>query len=117
MALVATINAINRIQPELNTSVGNKPMRELVGTFAMDNSYATGGLAWDLSSYFPGGLENVFPFAWGGYSFEYDKANKKMKAMRGDNANASPAPAVEVSAAVNLSALTAIPFIARGYVN
>jgi hypothetical protein len=71
-----------------------------------DNSYATGGeplTAGDL------GLASiVFAAAMsaGGYVFSYDVLNSKLLAYRGDNANGSVGPMIEVANAVDLSAVT-----------
>jgi hypothetical protein len=50
----------------------------------------------------------------GGYIYEWDATNQKLKLMIGDNNNAADAVAVEAANATDVSALTALPFIAVG---
>jgi hypothetical protein len=87
-------------------------LRLVTGTISMSNSYTTGGEAINLPLTEVKGMviENK-----GGYMFEYDRANKKVKAYQFDYAAASAGPAVEVPAATNLSALTGIAFLAWGW--
>lgn len=88
------------------------------GTIAMDSSYPTGGEALDPSA----NTRFDFLLAKGGgaaasglgYQFEWDAANQKLVATYGDNNNASDGPLIEVPNATDLSAQTAIPFIAIG---
>lgn len=82
----------------------------ITGVIALDSSYPTGGEAITIAD-----AEYVQYFHapnLSGYSFEYDRANAKLKVFRGDNANAAAAPSVEVANAVDLSALTDVRFIA-----
>lgn len=84
-----------------------------VGTIAFDSSYPTGGEAIDISS---GNetLEFVHAQIEGGYAFSWDKANQKLIAWYGDYNNASDGVLIEVPNATDLSALTAIDFVAIG---
>lgn len=71
-----------------------------------DSSYVTGGLAVDPGSL---GLESVALLQAsnsGGYAFEYDYTNKKLKAYRADYDAVADGPLVEVPATTNLSAVT-----------
>jgi hypothetical protein len=72
-----------------------------VVAITLDNSYPTGGYALDPAA--NQRLERLLVPNAGGYTFEWIPASQKLKIYRGDNANASPAPGVEVSAAVDLS--------------
>lgn len=55
-------------------------LKTVTGTFDFDSSYPTGGEDFDLSSYFPKDVIGAIIFPQDGYIFEYDKANKKVKA-------------------------------------
>jgi hypothetical protein len=108
MALTVTINE------RYNFGAANA----VVASLAADTSYPTGG--WSLTGTDLGfdkigsaTIRFVQINNNSGYTFSYDYANSKLLVWRGDNANASPAPSVEVSNAVNLSAtLTAIRILA-----
>ena len=83
------------------------------GAVTFSSSYTTGGETVDLSPW----LRDVKFFVAhpaGGYVFEYDYANKKLKAFRFDYPNAAQGPAVEVQAGTDLSSVTT-RFIAGGY--
>lgn len=82
-------------------------LKVLTGTFDFDSSYPTGGEDFDVSAYFPKGVVAVLPMPKDGYTFEYDKDNKKIIAYS--------AADTEVTDATDLSALTAVSFIALGY--
>ena len=112
MAAVVTVKAIARLENEVNSSIGNKPMRMVFGTIAFDNSYPTGGEAITLSTYFPGGIECVDVFPQAGYVFVYDKANAKVIGYQSDDA---VDPLDQIGNTTDLSALTAVPFVAYGY--
>lgn len=79
-------------------------------SFLGDNPYPTGGMA--FKALFQAKTKDARePFGiladdCGGYILAYDPSTGKLKVYRGDNANASPAPAVEVSNGVDLSAVT-----------
>lgn len=83
-----------------------------VGSIALDNSYPTGGEVLDLPANTR--LVHLDAQPTAGYTFEFVPGTQALKVYRGDNANASPAPGVEVANAVDLSALTAIRFMAIG---
>jgi hypothetical protein len=89
-------------------------LKILTGSVAFDSSYPTGGESMDISDMFTS-LKAVFFESKGGYVFEYDYGNKKVKAMMGDNDSATDGPMVEVTDKTNLSALTAVKFLAVGY--
>jgi len=79
----------------------------VIADVTFDSSYATGGEEVKPAQL---GLRNVFLVQAGnsgGYAFEYDYTNTKLKAYYGDNDSASDGPLVEVPNATNLSAVTA----------
>lgn len=87
---------------------------EYLGTIALDSSYPTGGEALDAS-----GNER---FAWlnavsggttasgGGRLYAWDAPNQKLVVYVGDNDAVADGPFAEVANAVDLSAVTALPF-------
>jgi hypothetical protein len=82
-----------------------------VGTIAFDATYPSGGEAIDL-----GGNETVEIMLCapsGGYVYLWDKANQKLLVYYGDNNNAADGPLIE-NATADISALTAVPFLAIG---
>ena len=82
------------------------------GSVALE-SYATGGISMSLSHIDPsnGGIVIVPP--QGGYNFSYDHTNDKLQVyVSGGDTNDAQ---VEVAAGVDLSALTAVPYIAFGW--
>ena len=89
-------------------------LKILTGSIAFDGEYPTGGEPMDISDMFTS-LKAVFFESKGGYVFEYDYGNKKVKAMVGNNDNATDGPLVEVANETDLSALTAVKFLAVGY--
>lgn len=112
MAAVATVTETHEVGDTL---------KQYFGTIALDSSYPTGGEAIDVS-----GNEQIdFLIARGGgttatgagYVYEWDAPNQKLLAFRTkDPGNAGGADIVlqQVANAVDLSALTAIPFTAWG---
>ena len=82
------------------------------GTIALDNSYPTGGYAIDVPN--NARITTMVCGAAGGYTFHFIASTQKLKVYRGDNTNAAAAPGVEVSNAVDLSAVPAVPYIAMG---
>lgn len=89
-------------------------LKILTGSVAFDSSYPTGGEAMDISAMF-NSLKIVLFESKAGYVFEYDYANKKVKAMMGNNDGTADGPLVEVADKTDLSALTAVKFLAVGY--
>jgi hypothetical protein len=83
-----------------------------VGTIAFDASYPTGGEAIDLGS--NERLDIVLCPNNTGYQFSWDAANQKLLVYVGDNDNAADAPGAQVANTTDLSALTAVPFLAVG---
>lgn len=74
-------------------------------------NYTTGGEVFDVAQV--PGLKSVlygvdFLGAGGGTGYlpSWDSTNKKLMVFQGDNANAAAAPAVQVPASTNLSAVT-----------
>lgn len=85
------------------------------GTIAMDSSYPTGGEAIDVSGNEK--FEVLIPDSANGYVFRFDAPNQKLLAYRTkDPGDAGGADIVlqQVANATDLSAVTAIPFIAIG---
>jgi hypothetical protein len=103
MAAVATVTKSEQLQSGLTL---------FVGTIALDSSYPTGGEAIDLSN--AERLDVLIVAGGGGYIYEWDAPNQKLKLMIGDNNNAADAVAVEAANATDVSALTALPFVAVG---
>jgi hypothetical protein len=89
-------------------------LKILTGSIAFDDSYPTGGESMDISDMF-NSLNIVLFESKAGYVFEYDYGNKKVKVMMGNNDGAADGPMVEVANETNLSALTAVKFLAVGY--
>lgn len=86
-----------------------------IGTIAMDDSYPTGGEALDVAK--NERFETLIADSNGGYVFSFVPSSQKLLAYRTkDPGNAGGADIVlqEVANAVDLSGLTAIPFIAIG---
>lgn len=83
-----------------------------VGTIALDSSYPTGGEAIDVSG--NERLEIVLCSHSGGYSFDWDQNDQKLIAYYVDNNAAGDSAQIEVPNTTDLSALTAIPFVAIG---
>lgn len=95
-------------------SQGNKVGQAiLTGSIAFDSSYPTGGEdAGDISDYFRN-LDSILIEAAGGYSFEYDATNDKIKAYWVDT-TVDGAPQAEVANTTDLSGVTAAKFVATG---
>lgn len=118
MALVTTRTGLFELKPAQNPNIVSRMGLEMWGTFAFDSSYPTGGealAAADIVNQFPGGVEQITIENAGGYIFKWDRANAKILAYFGDNDNASDGPLIEIANTTDLSALTAVPFVARGF--
>lgn len=87
---------------------GNRLTVALKITF--DSSYPTGGEALDLTSYV-NNIETAMIEGSGGYVFEYDRTNKKVKAFE---AGADGAALDEVTAATNLSTVVTYVTVSGG---
>lgn len=85
----------------------------VTGTITFSTSYTTGGEEVDLRPYLRD-LKLVLVGPKGGYSFTYDLASRKVLAYRYDYPAAAVGPAVEVAAAVDLSVVGAVSFVAFG---
>lgn len=97
------------------TVAGTEPLGErnlYWGTIALDASYPTGGEALDVSG--NESFDIVLCTHNGGYSFDFVKSSQKLIAYYADNNNASDGPQIQVPDTTDLSAITAIPFIAIG---
>jgi len=106
--------------PSLNTNLTlnsglSKGLKVGFGTFAMDSEYATGGESLTIFN----NTECVLAQPRGGYVFDYDITNSKMKALYCDNnatvAASTPTNFVEVASSADLSALSDVPFVAFGW--
>lgn len=75
-------------------------------TVAFDSSYPTGGESLTAANLGLAGIVHVQAGSAGGYVFEYDHTNKKLKAFMGDNNNAADGPLIEVADTTDLSAVT-----------
>jgi hypothetical protein len=80
----------------------------------LDSSYPTGGYTITPNQLGLGAIDFVIANDRLGYSFDWDYTNNKLLVYRGDNANASPAPGVQVSNGADLSAVTAVRVRATG---
>ena len=89
--------------------------RVLTGTIDFDNFYPTGGEDFNPAEYFPRGLLGVIFEPKGGYVFEYDYTNARVKAMCGNYDLAADGALTEVADGTDLSAVTGVRFIAWGY--
>ena len=82
-------------------------------SIAFDASYPNpGGEAIDVAKNTR--IDQMLISPSGGYVFEWDAANQKIKAYYGDNNNAADGPLVEVPDTTNLSALTNVIALAFG---
>ena len=82
------------------------------GTIALDSSYPTGGEALDVSG--NESFDVLIASSTSGYVFSFAASSQKLLAYVGDNDAASDGPLAQVANTTDLSALTAIPFIAIG---
>lgn len=87
--------------------------RLVTGTIAFDSSYPTGGEALDLSGKLKT-LKSVMLENKSGYVFEYDYANKLVKAYYYDYDAGADGAAIEVANTTDLSAVTGVRFTAIG---
>ena len=86
-------------------------MKVEVGTYAFDSEYATGGEAMAFNSF--NTVAYVNAANRGGYSFEYDATNKKLKAYNPSTGSATPQ--IEVASSTDLSALSDVMYWAVGW--
>lgn len=88
------------------------------GTIALDNSYPTGGEAIDASGNerFDFLIASPGPAAASGfgYQFCFDAPNQKLLAAYNDYDAGADGPHIQVPNTTDLSAITAIPFMAKG---
>lgn len=84
----------------------------ITGTITFDGgNYVVGGIAMDLSNYMPTEVHLVLFEARGGFVYEYDYTNKKVKVYYYDYNNTSDGIAIEyVAAAIS----TVVRFMAIG---
>lgn len=78
----------------------------LTGKFDIDENYATGGISFNLSGYFPKQVLGALFQNKDGYLFEYDEANKKLKIYTAQGAEVVDATALSI---------TGIQFVAWGH--
>lgn len=97
------------------SSPGGDRLKIMIGEISFDNTYVTNGMAMDLSNEFTN-LKMVTFEVRGGYFYEYDYTNKKVKAYSLDFADTNEGAATEVSSGADISTLAAdIKFKAEGY--
>jgi hypothetical protein len=104
MATVSAVGAGEAGAAIRFSSSGNTKLAVKKVTFS--SSYSTGGEALTAADFGMVALAVVIPMPAGGYVFEYDYANAKLKAYRQKdpgNAGGADIPLPEVSAAVNIS--------------
>lgn len=87
-------------------------LKMLHGSLAFDSSYPTGGEPLDLTAYFPNSVHFVLIEPQAGYVFVYDYANKKVMAYW--TGASTSAVLAQITDTTNLSALSAVHFIAFG---
>jgi len=87
-------------------------LKMLAGSIAFDSSYPTGGESLDLSGYFPNAVHLVLIEPQAGYVFVYDYTNKKVMAYW--TGATTGAVLAQITDTTNLSALSAVHFIAFG---
>lgn len=107
---VGTVGA-GRTAPVFANS--KKPLKFVTGTIAFDSSYPTNGESITTIADKFATVYGVLVSPASGYTFEYDIANKKVKAFWVDT-TVDGAALAEVANTTNLSALSAVPFIAWG---
>lgn len=114
--MALTIKAKQFLAKDLGgiVSDGGKRLKEMFFTIDLDSSYPTGGEALDLSGDFNDLLlVQIEPMA--GYIFVYDYDNKKVIAYYADYDAGADGALIEVADTTDLSALTGIRVLARGY--
>ena len=82
---------------------------------AFDASYPTGGESLTAAMLRLAKIETIEPFAKSGYVFEYDYTNKKMLAYHYDYDAVADGAAIQVADTTDLSAVTGVRIVARGY--
>lgn len=95
-----------------NTSLLSGRMHIEVGTIALDSSYPTGGEAITFNGFTP---VAVMCQSMGGYVFSWDTTNEKLMVYWADYDGAADGVLVQFTNAGDLSALSAIPYIAVGF--
>lgn len=110
MALTVTKEADKTILEACGLNI-----RIIRGTIAFDDSYPSGGEDLDLSKELPTEVQHVIIENKSGYIFEYDYANKKVKAYYFDYDAEADGAAIEVTNTGDLSAVTDVRFTAIGY--
>ena len=76
-------------------------VRERIVAVTADTDYPTGGWPVTPANFRLRGIRHLDLEPVGGYVFEYDDANAKIKAYWGDNNNTSDGPLVEIPAGDN----------------
>lgn len=88
---------------------------QIIGTFALDASYPTGGESLDPSNV--ARVERLMAQGGGtaatglGYQFNWNAADQKIVVLYADNNNASDGPLIQVPDTTDLSAITSVPFV------
>ena len=108
---MAGITIINDYGFNANLPHGHNTI-QLKGAYGFTNSYTTGGMAFDLTAYLPSARTMVDMPNYQGYSFHYNDSTKKIQVYQ---QSAATGALTEVPNATNLSALSAVPWMAWGY--
>lgn len=111
MAITKTMEARLETNSDIKSFIARGGNMEF-GTIAFDSSYPTNG---EAISFGIANVSIVIVAPAGGYTFEYDSSAGKIKAYYGDYSSTSDGALTEVANATDLSALTAVPYIAIGY--
>ena len=109
MAAVVTQSVKYNTNYSINSAVA-RGLKIQHGTIALDDSYPTGGEAVEFGF----DADVVICPVSGGYTFGWDSTNQKLLAYYADYDAAADGALIQVAAETDLSALTAIPYIAIG---
>lgn len=94
-------------------SLGDR--RAVVGNFAFDSSYPTGGESLTYQNLgFTSRVDWINFESSGGYVFKYDRANQKVLAYYADYDAVADGALIQVPNTTDLSSLTAVRFFAIG---
>lgn len=108
--MALTVSKITGRESAEPDGIGFRTVRKV----AFDSSYPTGGEAiTDAQLGFSKGVDWVEVLPKGGYVFEYDNTNNKIKAYV-EEAVAAGGPLLEVGNTVDLSAVTDVIVVAHG---
>lgn len=97
------------------SNVSDYPTREVTFDFAFDSSYPTGGESLTPNSVGLSEVKMAVIAPKAGYVFEYDYDNDKIKAYVGDNDAVADGAMAEVANATDLSGVTGVKCMFKGY--